>query len=1210
MTDISSIVLNTTTEGRVYDIFLTDSSYNGEKVVVTVFTDAVINDDKNTALKFTSTVEGNRIQIEITDENMTNLIGTDTSAVLQFIVRKGATKVGSKLITLNKEKMVIPDIIFVSDQGNDKKATIIFDISYGSFSPFNSDSALSSVIVEYHIEGDAIATVIEFIIGDNLVITDNRATIIIPNLTNDYLYEYIVTGNNSAGDTNYITGKVRPVDQPIAPAISNIDSIVVGGIPDASDVNITITWQDNDAAGYKSSGLPDGSNSTLKLRIGTDTDISNNQAIYDVSNISQIYEVFLTNAQLGDAVAGLTLEVSNVNIIVMDANASTTGVALKAQMLPASMISESNPGKPGELSTEDKIAFIDTVPTINPIKVAVDASTGRQTFYVNGTFPSQDNSGVSLTIDNSGSRVTDLSGIYVLTDGSLNITEAHTDVSYNDLLDNPIITATLSQVDRNGTLDSGNIYVYSAIDTFKTTRFKTPTNKALFTFTGNKGETDSDLHTQLTDVNNEEFNAFDQSTDASNVVWVLYNDASLNNITVDSTNYTDLSNVDISYNFSPTDAYYLKVVKSCTLAFDGGDYNDDSRKYDDDIVKAETVEDSTGAIYFMKAPTLADITVSLNATTGVQTFTVNGTVPSQYSSGVTLTIDNSGTNVTDLSGTAVLTDGSLNITEASGQQTYIELNNDPVITAILSQVDRNGTLDPNNSYTLYDYAATKTFQAYHLKIPSAPTVTFLGNDTDGADLLTQITSLNNNGDEFDVAATDVRYELVDVTGADLTTKHDVSYTGLNVDNDISYNYTNSQNYYLRATKYASLGDTVAGVYSTDISQNQVIETDLLGPLKATTSASLVLSSIQVSVTASGEQTFYFNGTINSLDASGAKLTMSDGSDNFIDQQDVVINSSGVITEISGSRTYDQLLLKDTITATLEQPDLNGGSFDISANISFNTDAFKTPAAPDATDSLSKNSVGNDGKLQANYQNSDLNDMNGYNLVNVTGVINELADVSGVFNEAVDYEDASYNVNLSANQTIDISGNGKYVVDSSYTMILKKGYALPPTVYSTYEAAQKDTSVTDISAGVIDSTNSNAVFYMGNPEITKVDVSGASDTVTVSVSTHGADLTDDKAVTLVLVAKDGLAGYAGGGLSGNMGSTVLTLDSNDSQVTGYDSVTADSGNQSVIATFDLSNVIITDDATSVIIVDATNAHSAISLSNFPAAIDASFNSSTN
>jgi hypothetical protein len=869
---------------------------------------------------------------------------------------------------------------------------------------------------------------------------------------------------------------------------------------------------------------------------------------------------------------------------------------------------ESIKGKSGALSL-GKRAYIESVPIISPIQVEVDASAGEQIFFVNGRVPSRDNSGVTLTIHNNktNKNFADLSNSAVLTDGSLNIIETSRNQFYDDLSGNPIITATLSQVDRNGTVQdasSGAIYVYSASNAFTTTRFKTPTKKAQFTFTGNQGVNDAKLHTQLTNVNNEEFNAFDQSTDASNVVWTLYKDASLSDVVVKSTQYTyDSSSVDISYNFSATDDYYLKVVKSCTLAFDSsGNYNDDNRKRDD------------------ASPTLDAITVSLDASTGIQTFTVNGKVPSRDNSGVTLTIHNNKTNknFVDSSNSAVLTDGSDNIIETKKSQDYIALDADPRITATLSQLDRNGTVQDASSGAIYVYSVDVSFQAYQLKIPNAPTVEFLGNATDGGNLRTKLTDLSNNGDQFDVSGTDVRYELVDASGDALTPSVDVSYTAFNTINGIIYNYDTAQNYYLKATKYASLNDTVAGVYSADISQNQEIETAVLGPRKATTSASLDLSAIQVSVDASGVQTFYVIGSIKSLDATGATLTISDGSGNFVEENVTIDQETGKITDISGTRTYDQLSSqpKPEITATLTQPDLNGDvGFDLSVDISFTAHAFKTPEAPDASDSLSKNSVGNDGKLRANYTAaSDLKAMNGYNLVSVTAQINDLSDVSGAFDEAVD-ANASFQVKADTNQNIDLS-YGYYTVDTSYNMILKKKYALAKNVFDRYYKAKRDSTVTDLSGGVVDSTQSNTVYYMGNPEITEIDVSGGANTVTVKVDTHGADLTTKDAVTLVLVAKDGLAGYADGTNTGKMGSTVMTVNAID--VVDYN--TSDLGNQEVTATFDLSSVGIDAKASSVVIVDATNSHSAVSLSNFPAvttdslgndgALDAKYNASTN
>jgi hypothetical protein len=862
MTSISSILLNTSVEGRFYDILLDNADHGGKKVVVSVLTEDIESDASNTAIKLLSTVDGSNVQVELTDPNMNALLKTDASAALQFIVRSGATKLGSKVTTLDKSKMIIPTINFVADEGNANGATIDFDVSYGNYTPLHLDSSLSSVIVEYHEEGNGDATVLE-LSGDALTVTESgkKISVYIDGLTNNTVYEYIVTGKNSAGETNSITNKVRPVDEANKPTITNVESIVTNGVPDPSNVKITIYWKDSDALTYKD-GVNDGSNSTIKLRIGTATDISNSSDVFavDASNVvPEFHEVFLTNGQLTTAsITGLTLTLESVDIIKMDGSANTPGVELKAQLLPKSMLAteESIKGKSGALSL-GKRAYIESVPTLDAITVSLDASTGIQTFTVNGKVPSRDNSGVTLTIHNN------------------------------------------------------------------------KTNK----------------------------------------------------------NFVDSSN------------------------------------------------------------------------------------------------------------SAVLTDGSDNIIETKKSQDYIALDADPRITATLSQLDRNGTVQDASSGAIYVYSVDVSFQAYQLKIPNAPTVEFLGNATDGGNLRTKLTDLSNNGDQFDVSGTDVRYELcLNAAGDALAPPVDGSYVDLlNTILEISHTYDTSQNYYLKATKYASLNDTVADVYSDDISQNQEIETAVLGPLKATTSDSLDLSAIQVSVDASGVQTFYVNGSITSLDASRATLTLTDGSDNFVTDEVVEIDTTtGKITEIYGTRTYDQLLLRPNITATLKQPDLNGVGFDISANVSFSAHAFKTPEVPDASDSLSKNSVGNDGKLRANYvASTDLKDMNGYDLVSVTAQINGLSDVSGAFDQAMDL-DSNFHVKADTNQNIDLSSN--YEVDTSYSMILKKKYVLDTVVFNSYAAVQKGTSVTDLSGGVVDSTKSNTVYYMGNPEITAIDVSGTANTV--------------------------------------------------------------------------------------------------------------------
>ena len=392
--DISSILLNTSVEGRFYDILLDNADHDGKKVVVSVLTNAVDTDVSHAAVKLSSTVDGSTVQVELTDKDMDDLLGTDASGSLQVIVRSGATKLGSKLVTLDKSKMVIPEIKFHSDEGNTEAAKVTFDVSYGDFTPYHNDSTLSSVIVEYHREISGDAEVLELSGGD-LTVTEGgkKIRITIPNLENNSVYEYIVTGKNSAGETNSVSNKVRPVETANSPTIANVESIVTNNVPDPSNVKLTITWLDSDALTYVRDGVNDGSNSTIKLRIGTATNISSEKDVFDVSasKVQQFHEVFLTNTDLGTAATGdgVTLTLQNVNIIKMDGSANTTGVELKAQLLPKSMLDEGNEGKSGAIS-DVKLAYIESVPTISLIQVAVNAPIGEQSFFVNGTVPSRD----------------------------------------------------------------------------------------------------------------------------------------------------------------------------------------------------------------------------------------------------------------------------------------------------------------------------------------------------------------------------------------------------------------------------------------------------------------------------------------------------------------------------------------------------------------------------------------------------------------------------------------------------------------------------------------------------------------------------------------------------------------------------------------------------------------------------------------------------
>lgn len=628
--------------------------------------------------------------------------------------------------------------------------------------------------------------------------------------------------------------------------------------------------------------------------------------------------------------------------------------------------------------------------------------------------------------------------------------------------------------------------------------------------------------------------------------------------------------------------------------------------------------------YIQVYPTLQPIVVGVDFEYGVQTFTVNGTVPSQDNSGVTFTLNNSVQNVdfVDTSGSGVLTDGSADIIQQVGNIAYNDLSGNPTVTADLSQADRNGTEVSGNVIV---WSAIQTFGTAKFKTPVAPTVDFSGNATDSGDLRTNLLDLNNvvdnGGDAYNVEASDVRYELYNVA-TDGSKLVDISYATVGTTVDISYGYVNSDKYYLSATKYASLDQAIVDRYvvagETDVSANQFVTktTDRLGYYYRTTSASLTLDPITVDVSYnSGEQTFYFAGTIDSLEASGATLTVFDGSNNIIDASAITIDSNGTFQQ-SVTRTYADLLNGPTLTATISQYNFNqyaatDGSFImISNDPSFNTYAFKEPA--NASGTLIKNLVGNDGSLHANYQEANLGYMNGYDITNLTAEITGpsssggvLADISGAFDNVEDIAQPLH-VNPSVDQTISIDAS--YVVDASYNMTLTKSFTLDADIYDRYNTAQY--SIAPIQSQTVTSGNQNTVYYMGNPTITGVTIDASADTITVSADTHGTTLTSEDAFTLILIAKDGLADYANGDLSGNMGTRVDTNGSNT--VTGYDSATlASTGNQLVSYTFDLSSTDITVAATSVAIVDVTNGHSAVSLSNFPdVPLANNYNSSTN
>jgi len=607
--------------------------------------------------------------------------------------------------------------------------------------------------------------------------------------------------------------------------------------------------------------------------------------------------------------------------------------------------------------------------------------------------------------------------------------------------------------------------------------------------------------------------------------------------------------------------------------------------------------------YIQVKPTLNDIQIEVDLSSGKQTFTIDGTIGSEDSNGVTFTLSTIDKIFVDASNTDVLLDGSTNIIPQTSDVSYVDLSG--TITATLSQLDRNGTVDGTD---IKLWSAIDSFLLAKIKTPEAVDFTFNGNSTDGGDLVTTLTNLNNSLDDaYNIEAGNVKYELYDSLDSP-DSLLSMYYAQVGVLTDIEYDYdikSNSTEYWLSVRKYATLNSGIVSLYygrgATSVQDNSNIEitSQREGPIKRTTSSSLTLDNIKVNVDiSSGEQTFYFSGTIDSLEASGATLTVSYASSEttILDASQITIDASGAF-EKNVTLTYDDINTNPTITAIINQPNFNGTNFDMSStSVTFDIYAFKTPS--DASATLIKNAEGNDKLLNVNYTTEDLGAMNGYDIVNLTAVINgddasgnDLADISGAFDEVEDTS-ATNNVNQLVNQTISIAG--EYLVDSSYNVQLHKTYKLPESVYTLYSTYKYSIDISQ--SGVVVSENQNPVFYMGNPEITDISINGQD--IIVELDTHGTTLADNKAITLVLVAKDGLAGYATGSLLGNMGTSIYESGTIDASNGYYTTDIADTGNQEVSYTFDTSGVTITNDATTMVVVDVTNGHSAVSLSNFP------------
>jgi hypothetical protein len=371
-----------------------------------------------------------------------------------------------------------------------------------------------------------------------------------------------------------------------------------------------------------------------------------------------------------------------------------------------------------------------------------------------------------------------------------------------------------------------------------------------------------------------------------------------------------------------------------------------------------------------------------------------------------------------------------------------------------------------------------------------------------------------------------------------------------------------------------------------------------------------LSAILVNVTvSSGEQDFFFNGQILSEDSSGATLVVTNGSVEIIN---AVVDLSGVdMNEQTVVQTYAEIVTGQTITAVLSVPDRNnkysgGDAHTYMTEVTFTTYQFKTPDAPTA--SLAKNIVGNDKTFKATLTNANSN--YGYDIENLTAQLAEsansglLSDVSGAFDLDINETNQA-----QAGEVLDLTRSADFTVDDPYWLNVTKSYSLNDSAYNRYVAAKKSTSFS--KTGQLELASfAGPVYYMGNPEITEINISGQN--ITITASTHGTDLTLTDAFTLVLVAKDGLVGYATGVLTGNMGTTVVTNGSD--LTTNFITITNVNENQQVSYTFDLTTQGIDNNATCIGILDVTNAHSAVSLKNFPittstGGLDNTFNSST-
>jgi hypothetical protein len=679
---------------------------------------------------------------------------------------------------------------------------------------------------------------------------DKKYILKLPNLTNGHQYEAYVKAYNQYGQSvQSHTIELTPLNIPAAPVIAKVETIMIGGLLSTTSVKLTVTWGDHDAASYISinsnrTPLPDDANSNARLRIGTVAAIESVSGQYNIdsnnTNLPYLREITLTNGQLKTAASltgppeGLTITDISVNLVDWFGReiAITTGDLLLAQIVADSNQYDSSGNLAltgdrdmGLVSEQPTRAYLQVDAVLSEILVDVNLANGNQTFYFNGQYDASNSTGVNLKVwnDLSNNLVNNIIDEPVYLSG-VTMDEQFIEQTYIQIVTGNYITARLSVPDRNGTLDGGSVIVYTYTKSFETSKFKTPTDKSAFEFTGNLGHADAKLHTVLTNVNIDEANKFDSDTIPSNVTWELFDNALLTLPYKATGNYSEVNiNADISIvglvGFDVTASYYLKVTKSCALASTIVDRYDEHKKSAVLFSTSDTVVSlEKGPIYWMQKPVLSAIKVNVDLVSGDQTFYFNGTIASLNATGATLTVSNGGNPIRIIDASSVTLSFGANIQEKFEIVPYGTIVNTHNIIAILTQDDRNNTVDVNSQ--VFKYASDPvTFETYRFKAPVAPSATFaknlVGNDR------TLRATLTNANDNYGYDITTLTAEIFDVSAntllSDCSGAFDISYNATNQAVSQTKNlfrtadFTVDSSYNLAVTKSYSLNAT--GVYA-------------------------------------------------------------------------------------------------------------------------------------------------------------------------------------------------------------------------------------------------------------------------------------------------------------------------------------------------------------------------------------------------------------